>query len=78
MRQKNSPTNGSQTKKGRQMKEGVLTEFVCMFRADSKHNSVHEGSGPPQLRLIDKLCSTSPALTLAPRQRLRAVLHKML
>ena len=76
MRQKNSPTNGSQTKKGCQMKEGVLTKFVRMFHANSKHNSVHEGSGPPWLRLIDKLCSTSPALTLAPRQRLGAVLHK--
>ncbi len=58
------------------MKEGVLTEFVRMFRADGRHNSVREGSGPPRLRLINKLRSASPALTPAPRQRLGAVLHK--
>ena len=60
------------------MKEGVLTEFIRMFRTEGRHNSVCEGSGPPQLRLINKLCSASPALTLAPRQWLRAVLHKTL
>ncbi len=29
------------------MKEGVLTEFVRMFRADGRHNSVREGVALP-------------------------------
>ena len=36
----------SQTKLRHQMKEGVLTEFVRVFRVNSGHNSVREHSGP--------------------------------
>jgi len=35
MGQNSRPTDGGQTKFGRQMKEAVLTEFVRMFRTDS-------------------------------------------
>jgi len=59
------------------MKEGVLTEFIRMFRADNRRNSVREGSSPLRLRLVDKLRrNASPALALARRQRI--VLRKTL
>ena len=49
-------------KKGLQMKERVLIEFVRMSRADGIHNSVREGSSPLRLRLVDKLRrNASPA-----------------
>ncbi len=49
----------------------MLTEFVHMFRANSRCNSVREGSSPLRLRLVNKLRrNASPALALARRQRM--------
>ena len=53
-----------QTKLRRQTKEGVLTEFVRMLRADSRHGSVRVRRGPLWLRLIEKLRNPSRALAL--------------
>ena len=65
-----------QTKLDGQMNEGVLTEFIRMFRADGGNNSVREGSGPLRLRLVDKLRNADPTLALA--RRLRSVLRETL
>jgi len=58
------------------MKEGVLTEFVRMSRADGRHNGVRERSGPPWLRLLNRVRNASLALAFA--RRLRSVLRETL
>ena len=57
---------GGQAKLFRQMKERVLTEFICMFRAEGVHNSVCERRNPLQFRLIDKLRNITLALAFSP------------
>ena len=76
-RQESKPTGrGGETKLLRQMKEGVLTDSVRMFRADGGHNNVWERSGPLYLRLVDMRRNPSPAVALA--RRLRSVLRERL
>jgi len=79
-RQESRPTDRGggegETKLLRQMKEGVLTDFVRMFRADGGDNNVRERSGPLWLRLVDMRRNPSPAVALA--RRLRSVLRERL
>ena len=78
-RQESRPTDrgrGRGDKITCQMKEGVLTDFVRMFRADGGDNNVRERSGPLWLRLVDMRRNPSPTVALA--RRLRSVLRERL
>jgi hypothetical protein len=59
---------------GRQMKEGVLTECVRMFRPNGGHNSARKRRKTPWHHLVDKLRNGTPGFALA--RRMRRVLER--
>ena len=65
-----------QRQKSRLELSGELTEFIGVFRTDSRDDGISESRGPLRFALVNKMCNAGPALALA--GGLRGVLREAL